>query len=38
MDIAQACKWIFGSLAIAYAIHITEEPMCLWAFLLLVAG
>ncbi len=34
-DIAGACKWIFGSIAIALAVYFTKEPICLWAFLIL---
>ena len=34
----EVCKWIFGSLAIAYATYVTKNPNCLWAFIFLVAN
>lgn len=34
-NIGEACKWAFGSIAIALATYFTKEPNCLWAFLIL---
>ena len=34
-DLGNACKWTFGSIAIALATYFTKEPNCLWAFLIL---
>ena len=34
-DLGEACKWIFGSTAIALATYFTKNPSCLWAFLIL---
>lgn len=35
-DIVRACKWIFGSLAIAFAVYVTKESSCLWLIILLM--
>lgn len=35
-DLEQACKWTFGSIAIALATYFTKEPNCLWAFWILI--
>ena len=34
-DLGEACKWLFGSIAIALATYFTKEPNCLYAFLIL---
>jgi len=34
MWVAYACVWIASSAAIAFAVYITHNPVCLWAFLI----